>query len=91
MAEQQARTRMTKDWLAGVEQEEAELQTKVKRLETHVNSSAPCSVEELQVLDKRFECIMGTIERLPFLLLLLLHKFVSLPAFRGEPTNTVTS
>lgn len=55
MAEQQARTRMTKDWLAGVEQEEAELQTKVKRLEMNVNSSAPGSVKELQVLEKRSE------------------------------------
>lgn len=52
MAEQQARTRMTKDWLAGMEQEEAELQTKVKRLEMYVDSSTPGSVKELQVPDK---------------------------------------
>lgn len=53
MAEQQAQTRMTKDWLAGMEQEEAELQTKVRRLEMYVNSSAPGSITELQVPDSR--------------------------------------
>lgn len=52
MAEQQAQTRMTKDWLAGMEQEEAELQTKVRRLEMYV-SSAPGSITELQVPDSR--------------------------------------
>lgn len=51
MAEQQARTRMTKERLAGVEQEEAELRAKVKRLEMGVDSSAPGSVKELQVPD----------------------------------------
>lgn len=49
MAEQQARTRMTKERLAGVEQEEAELHAKVKRLEMSVDSSAPGRVKELQV------------------------------------------
>lgn len=53
MAEQQAQTRMTKDWLTGMEQEEAELQTKVRRLEMYVNSSAPGSITEMQVPDSR--------------------------------------
>lgn len=51
MAEQQARTRVTKERLAGLEQEEAELHTKVKRLETRVRSSASGSVTDLQVAD----------------------------------------
>lgn len=48
MAKQQAQTKMTKDWLASVEQEEADLKTKVKRLEMYINNSAP-TVKELQV------------------------------------------
>lgn len=51
MAEQQARARMTRERLAGVEQEEAELHAKVERLEKSVDSSAPGSVAELQVAD----------------------------------------
>ncbi|XP_018560549.1 uncharacterized protein angptl8 [Lates calcarifer] len=47
MAKQQAQTKMTKDWLASVEQEEADLKTKVKRLEMYINNSAP-TVKELQ-------------------------------------------
>lgn len=49
MAKQEAQTKMTKDWLAGVEQEGAELETKVKRLEMHLNNSVPTSLKELQV------------------------------------------
>ncbi|KAG7223181.1 hypothetical protein INR49_015789, partial [Caranx melampygus] len=48
MAKQQAQTNMTKDWLAGMEQEGAELETKVRRLEMHLNNSAPTSIKELQ-------------------------------------------
>ncbi len=49
MAEQQAQTRMTKDRLAGTEQEEVELMTKVKRLEMYLNNSEPTSAKELKV------------------------------------------
>lgn len=49
MAKQEAQTKMTKDWLAGVEQEGAELETKVRRLEMHLNNSAPTSLKDLQV------------------------------------------
>lgn len=49
MVKQQAQTKMTKDWLASVEEEEMELKTKVKRLETYLNNSAPSSIKELQV------------------------------------------
>ncbi|XP_035472306.1 uncharacterized protein angptl8 [Scophthalmus maximus] len=48
MAKQQAQTMMTKDWLASVEQEEAELKTKVRRLEMHLNNAVPTSIKELQ-------------------------------------------
>lgn len=48
MAEQRAQTQMTKDWLASVEQEEEELETKVEKLEMHLNNSEPTSVKELQ-------------------------------------------
>lgn len=52
MAEQQAKTEMTKDRLARMEQEEVELMTKVKRLELHVNSYVPMSsIKELQVAE----------------------------------------
>lgn len=53
MAEQQAQTKMTKDCLASMEQEEAELETKVKRLETYLNNSAPTRIKELQVTESR--------------------------------------
>ncbi|KAK1877905.1 Angiopoietin-like protein 8 [Dissostichus eleginoides] len=46
MAKQQAQTKMTKDWLASVEQEEVELQTKVKKLEMYLNTII--SIKELQ-------------------------------------------
>ncbi|KAL3053534.1 hypothetical protein OYC64_005966 [Pagothenia borchgrevinki] len=46
MAKQQAQTKMTKDLLASVEQQEVELQTKVKKLEMFLNTSI--SIKELQ-------------------------------------------
>ncbi|KAK5884799.1 hypothetical protein CesoFtcFv8_018585 [Champsocephalus esox] len=46
MAKQRAQINMTKDWLASVEQEEVELQTKVKKLEMYLNTSI--SIKELQ-------------------------------------------
>lgn len=49
MVKQQSQTKMTKDWLANVEQEETELKTKVKRLEMYIANSAPSSIKELQV------------------------------------------
>lgn len=49
MAKQHAQTKMTTDWLDSMEQEEVELKTKVKRLETHLNNSIPTSIKELQV------------------------------------------
>ncbi len=51
MAKQQTQTKMTKDWLTGAEQEEVELKTKVKRLETYINNSVPTSIKELQVTE----------------------------------------
>ncbi|XP_065820822.1 puff II/9-2 protein [Labrus bergylta] len=49
MAKQQADTKKTKDWLANMELEEAELRTKVEKLEKHViNSVPPTSVKDLQ-------------------------------------------
>ncbi|XP_056257105.1 uncharacterized protein angptl8 [Seriola aureovittata] len=48
MAKQQAQTKTTKDWLASVEQEEVELETKVRRLEMYLNNSSPSSIKELQ-------------------------------------------
>ncbi|XP_063759724.1 uncharacterized protein angptl8 isoform X2 [Eleginops maclovinus] len=44
MAKQQAQTKLTKDWLASVEQEEVELKTKVKKLEMYLNTN----IKELQ-------------------------------------------
>lgn len=49
MVNQQAQTKMAKDWLASVEEEEMKLKTKVKRLETYLNNSIPTSIKELQV------------------------------------------
>lgn len=46
MAEQQAETKMTKEWLAGMEQEAVALRTKVKKLETYVDTNI--SIKELQ-------------------------------------------
>lgn len=51
MAEQQTQTKMTKDWLASRELEEAELETKVKRLETYLNNHVPTNIKELQVTE----------------------------------------
>ncbi|XP_073350441.1 angiopoietin-like protein 8 [Pagrus major] len=48
MAEQQAQTKKTKDRLTGMEQEEVELKTKVKKLEAYLNDSVPTSIKELQ-------------------------------------------
>ncbi|XP_062295538.1 uncharacterized protein angptl8 [Scomber scombrus] len=48
MVNQQAQTMMTKDWLARIEQEETELKTKVKRMETYLNNALPSSIKELQ-------------------------------------------
>lgn len=47
-AEQQAQTKMTKDWLASMEEEEMELKTKMKRLEMRLNNSVPPDIKELQ-------------------------------------------
>lgn len=51
MAKEQAQTKMTTDWLASMEQEEVELKTKVKRLETYLNNDVPTSVKELKVTE----------------------------------------
>lgn len=48
MAKQEAQTRMTRDWLARIEQEEEQLRTKVKRLDTYLNNSFFTSIKELQ-------------------------------------------
>lgn len=52
MAEQRAQTRTTKARLAGVEQEESALKTKVKKLETFLDVSVPPSIKELQVAER---------------------------------------
>lgn len=49
MAKEHAQTKMTKDWLASMEQEDVELNTKVKMLEMYINNSVPTSIKELQV------------------------------------------
>lgn len=49
MAKQDAQTKMTKDWLAHMEQEEEELRTKVKRLDTYLSNAFPISIKDLQV------------------------------------------
>ncbi|XP_037333371.2 uncharacterized protein angptl8 isoform X2 [Pungitius pungitius] len=46
MAEQRAQTKMTKDCLASLEQEEAELKTKVQKLEMYLHTNV--SIKELQ-------------------------------------------
>ena len=51
MAEQQAQTKKTKDWLTGIEQEDVQLKTKVKKLEMYLNNSVPTSIKELQVTE----------------------------------------
>lgn len=48
MAEQQAQTRMTKDRLASMEQEDVQLKTKVKKLEMFLNNAPSSSIKELQ-------------------------------------------
>lgn len=53
MAKQQTQTKMTKDWLARMEQEEVELKTKVKRLEVYLNNFVPTNMKELQVTRSR--------------------------------------
>lgn len=87
MAEQQAQTRMTKDWLAGMEQEEAELQTKVRRLEMYV-SSAPGSITELQVPDSRNQLEWGffvcVLKQVYDVVTYSKYTFISLPVFRRE-------
>ena len=50
MAEQQAETKTTKDWLAGMEQEEVELTTEVKKLEMFLNTKL--GIRELQVTER---------------------------------------
>lgn len=52
MAEQQAETKVTKDMLASLVQEEVELMTNVKRLETQLSNYMPASsITELQVME----------------------------------------
>ncbi|KAJ0057866.1 hypothetical protein NL108_002995 [Boleophthalmus pectinirostris] len=48
MAKQEAQTRMTRDWLARIEQEEEQLRTKVKKLDSYLNIASPTSIRELQ-------------------------------------------
>lgn len=48
MVMQRAQAKMTKDRLAQMEQEEVELKTKVKSLETYLNNSFPINIKELQ-------------------------------------------
>lgn len=48
MVNQETQTRMAQDWLAHIEQEEEQLKTKVKRLDTYLSNSFPTSIKELQ-------------------------------------------
>ncbi|GAA6218104.1 uncharacterized protein LOC108902967 isoform X2 [Lates japonicus] len=64
MAKQQAQTKMTKDWLASMEQEEAELKTKVKRLEMYINNSVPTNVKELQERAEEHSMILKGLQHL---------------------------
>lgn len=48
MAKQEAQTKMTRDWLARIEEEEEQLKTKVKTLDTYLSNSFPTSIKELQ-------------------------------------------
>ncbi|XP_051243804.1 uncharacterized protein angptl8 [Dicentrarchus labrax] len=49
MVEQQAQTKVTKDWLASMEQEDVALKTKVKKLEMYLSNSVPTTnIKELQ-------------------------------------------
>lgn len=49
MAEQRAQTKMTRDCLASLEQEEAELKTKVQKLEMYLHTNM--SIKGLQVTE----------------------------------------
>lgn len=49
MAKQRLQTMRTKDRLVSIEQEEAELKTKVRRLETYLGNAAPSGLRDLQV------------------------------------------
>lgn len=52
MAEQQAETKVTKDRLASLVQEEAELVTNVKEVEARLSNYVPTSsIKELQVME----------------------------------------
>ncbi|XP_069571625.1 angiopoietin-like protein 8 [Brachyistius frenatus] len=48
MTNQEAQTRITKDWLISMEKEEVALRKKVRRLEMYLNNSIPTSIKELQ-------------------------------------------
>ncbi|XP_049924621.1 uncharacterized protein angptl8 [Epinephelus moara] len=62
MAKQQAETKMTKDWLAGMEQEEVVLRTKVKKLETYVDTSS--SIKELQERAEEHSYVLKSLQHL---------------------------
>ncbi|XP_067333076.1 angiopoietin-like protein 8 [Channa argus] len=64
MVKQQAQTKMTKDWLARMEEEEIELKTKVKRLEVYLNNSTPTSIKELQARAEEHSNILKGLEHL---------------------------
>lgn len=64
MAKQQAQTRRTKDWLARVENEEVELKTKVKSLETYLKNSVPADIKELQERAEEHSSILQDLQDL---------------------------
>lgn len=64
MAKQEAQTKMTRDWLARIEQEEEQLRTKVKALDTYLSNSYSTSIKELQ---KRAEEHSSTLKGLQLL------------------------
>ncbi|KAM4598725.1 uncharacterized protein angptl8 [Polymixia lowei] len=64
MAGLQAQTEVTKNRLASVEQEEAELKTKVENLETYLNNPIPTRIKELQVRAKEQSAILKSLQYL---------------------------
>ncbi|XP_040917788.1 uncharacterized protein angptl8 [Toxotes jaculatrix] len=64
MAKQQDQTKMTKDRLASMEQEEVELETKVKRLEVYLNNSVPTSIKALQERAEEHSMVLKGLQHL---------------------------
>ncbi|KAK7940497.1 hypothetical protein WMY93_003823 [Mugilogobius chulae] len=64
MATQEAQTKMMRDWLARIEQEEEQLRTKVKKLDSFLNTSFPTSIKELQERAKEHSSVLQGLQLL---------------------------